>query len=131
MKQWDYTVTVLILVGVSSIANGAWMLAAPLVWWAELPADLHHFGPANAHLIRDFGCGLLAVGTGLLLAVGQPVYRQPFVLVAFLFFGLHALVHVYDTASGAVPPSHWLVDFPLTYLPALLLGSVLLRLHRA
>jgi hypothetical protein len=34
---------------------------------------------------------------------------------------LHALVHVTDTLAGRLPASHWAIDFPGVYLPAILL----------
>jgi hypothetical protein len=61
----------------------------------------------------------------LFLALRRPEWRVPLVMVALAFFGLHAVIHVFDTARGHVDAHHWLLDLPTTYLPALLLAAVL------
>ena len=50
--------------------------------------------------------------------------------VSALFLGAHALLHIYDTVVGNLPHSHWWLDLPGVYLPALLLG-VAAWAHRA
>jgi hypothetical protein len=36
------------------------------------------------------------------------------------FFVGHALIHVVDIISGYLPPSHWLIDAPSVFVPAIL-----------
>jgi uncharacterized protein YjeT (DUF2065 family) len=117
----------LALLGIGSVLNGLWMLATPITWYVCIPAALADFGAPNAHLVRDVGCGFLAVGTGMLWAAHQPAHARPLIVVAALFYGAHALVHVWDTGTGVVGPWHWLIDLPLTYLPAILLLVLLMR----
>jgi hypothetical protein len=47
-------------------------------------------------------------------------------LAATLFYGLHALVHLADLASGRLHADHWLIDFPGVFLPAIVLGLLCL-----
>jgi uncharacterized protein YjeT (DUF2065 family) len=118
----------LALIGIGSVLNGLWMLATPIIWYARIPAALADFGMPNEHLVRDAGCGFLAVGIGLLWAVREPAHHRPLVALASVFYGVHALVHVWDTGTGVVDAWHWLIDLPLTYLPAcLLLGMLFWR----
>jgi hypothetical protein len=123
--------SMLALIAVGSICNAIWMLASPVSWYRRIPAALADFGPANAHLIRDVACGFLVVGVGVLWAFHRPMHTLPLVGLATLFFGVHALIHVWDTASGVVDGRHWLIDLPLTYLPALGLVWSLRWLYRS
>ena len=82
------------------------------------------FGPWNVHFLRDIGASILVMGVALAWAALRPAVRFPLVAVATLFFTVHALVHVFDTAHGHVSAHHWWIDFPTTYLPALLLLAI-------
>jgi uncharacterized protein YjeT (DUF2065 family) len=117
-------------IGLGSVVNGLWMLATPINWYVWIPAALPDFGAPNEHLVRDAGCGFLAVGIGLVWAVRSPVHSTPLLVVACVFYNAHALVHVWDTATSVVGPLHWLIDLPLTYLPAVVLSGLLVRLLR-
>jgi hypothetical protein len=116
---------VLGLIAVLSGANALWMLVAPESWYQHVPADVPDFGPYNVHFVRDLGCAFLTIASALFLALRRPEWRVPLVMVALAFFGLHAVIHVFDTARGHVDAHHWLLDLPTTYLPALLLAAVL------
>ena len=47
-------------------------------------------------------------------------------LAVTLFYVLHAVVHVADLTAGRLGPSHWLIDLPGVFLPALVLGALCL-----
>jgi hypothetical protein len=104
--------------GAVTLGNAVWMLAGPLHWYHELPARVPDTGPFNPHFVRDIGAAFLAVGVALVWAALAPRWRPPLVVVAALFLGGHALVHVYDTVSGALGHAHWSIDAPGVYLPA-------------
>ena len=108
--------------GALCAANALWMLAGPMHWYHELPAAVPDTGPFNPHFVRDIGCAFLATGTALVWAAFTPHWRPALVPIAALFLGGHALVHVYDTLSGALGHTHWWLDTPGVYLPALLIG---------
>ena len=104
-----------------SFVNGAWMLASPLSWYEDVPAAVPHTGPFNAHFVRDIGVAYLvsALGFGwcaLRLGRCRPVHVG---LTAF-FVG-HALIHLFEILAGHLPGSHWLIDAPGVFAPALLL----------
>lgn len=110
---------VCLLLGATALVNAVWMLVAPLSWYLDLPAAVPDTGSFNAHFVRDIGCAFLAVGCALVWAAFSARYRLPLVGVAATFLVAHALLHVYDTARGALGSSHWRLDFVGVYVPAL------------
>ena len=108
------------LAGLGNLANGLWMLADPAHWYLNLPAAVPDFGPLNEHFVRDIGCAFTLIGGLLLAAIVRPAWRLPACAVAAGFYGLHAGVHVLDTARGLVGPEHWGIDLPAVYVPAAL-----------
>ena len=110
--------------GVAGTMNGLWMILAPLHWYNTIPAGVPDFGPYNPHFVRDVGCAYLTMGLALGWGLVSPRLRAALVGVAAMFAVLHALVHVFDTASGHVGPSHWIMDLPGVYLPAAILLAV-------
>lgn len=114
---------VLLVVGVASLANAAWMLADPARWYHHLPAGVPDTGPLNVHFVRDVGCAFASAGGALLAAVAWPHWRLPLVATATSFLVMHALLHVHDTLAGRVGAHHWWLDAPGVYLPAVVLGA--------
>jgi hypothetical protein len=47
-----------------------------------------------------------------------------------VFLVAHAVLHVYDTARGAVDHHHWWLDAPGVYAPAVLLSVLTVLLAR-
>ncbi len=126
----DRTGWLLWLLGLGMLANALWMLAGPMHWYTELPADVPDTGPFNPHFVRDIGCAFLTVGVALVWAAYDVARRFPLTATATLFIAGHALVHVYDTMTGAIGGHHWWLDLPPVYLPAVLLIGVTWNLHR-
>jgi hypothetical protein len=112
------------LFALGNIANGAWMLIAPEHWYFNPPARVPGTGPLNEHFVRDIGCTFLLLGIGLAIGATQPRWRFAALAAAAVWSGLHALVHVYDTARGLLGPEYWLTDLPGVYGPAILLALV-------
>jgi len=129
-RQDPWTI-VLALFAAGSLGNGVWMLVDPAGWYVELPAAVPDTGPLNAHFVRDIGSAFVVMGAGLLVAAFRPALRLPLVLLTSLFYWLHALVHVTDTLSGRLSSSHWAIDFPGVYLPAIALAGVAAWLARS
>lgn len=128
LDGWGF---VLFLMGAGFLANAVWMLAGPMHWYQELPAAVPDTGPFNPHFVRDIGCAFLAVGAAVVWGAFDPGVRRPLLRVAALFLVAHALLHVYDTAVGNLPHSHWWLDLGGVYLPAFVLGFAALsaRVH--
>ncbi len=126
MKRLDGRGWLLLVLGVGFVANALWMLAGPMHWYEELPAAVPDTGPFNPHFVRDIGCAFFTVGVAVLWAAFDPSVRRPLVAVAALFLVAHALLHVYDTVVGNLPHSHWWLDLPGVYLPAVLLAALAL-----
>lgn len=120
----------LLVLGGANLANAAWMLAAPASWYARLPAAVPDTGPFNAHFVRDIGSAFAVVGCALVAGALRPALRVPALALSALFYVLHALVHVTDTVTDRLPASHWLIDLPGVYLPAVILVVMTAQLWR-
>jgi hypothetical protein len=121
----------LVVFGVGNLANAAWMLADPAGWYAGLPAAVPDTGPLNTHFVRDIGSAFAVMGAALLVAAARPALRVPMLAAVSLFYVLHALVHVTDTIAGRLPASHWAIDMPGVYIPAVLMLAVTWAASRA
>jgi hypothetical protein len=121
---------VLCLAALGNLANGLWMLADPAGWYRDLPAAVPDTGPLNEHFVRDIGAAFVVMAAALGWAAARPALRVPMLGLVMLFYVLHALVHVYDTLRGLLPATHWTIDFPGVYLPALLLTALVAVLAR-
>ena len=109
------------IIGVLNLANGLWMLLAPEAWYHHLPAAVPDTGPFNHHFVRDIGAAFTTFGVAFLAAAPDARRHRGVVLVATLFYVLHAVIHVADILAGRLHGEHWLVDLPGVFLPALLL----------
>jgi hypothetical protein len=121
---------VLGIAALGNLGNGLWMLADPAGWYRGLPAAVPDTGPLNEHFVRDIGAAFTVMAAGLGMSAVIPVLRLPMLGLVTLFYVLHALVHVYDTLRGLLPASHWSIDFPGVYLPALLMTALVVFLAR-
>ena len=121
-----------VILGLVNLGNGLWMLAAPASWYHGLPAAVPDTGPLNPHFVRDVGAAFLTIGVAMLVAARRPAARRGVLLASTLFLGLHAAVHVADILTGRLGPSHWWIDLPGVFVPALLLAALSLpRFRRA
>ena len=130
VRRLDGTGWLFLILGLGMLANALWMLAGPMHWYTELPAAVPDTGPFNAHFVRDIGCAFLTVGIALIWAALSERHRLPLAVVSALFLGAHALLHVYDTARGALDSDHWQLDLAGVYLPAILVLGAVGRLAR-
>jgi predicted anti-sigma-YlaC factor YlaD len=121
--------TLLWILGVMGLGNGAWMLANPEGWYLNLPARIPDTGPLNVHFVRDIGCIYAAAGVALCVAAEVPRARWGLLIAVALFYGFHALLHVADIVSGALPSDHVLIDLPGVFAPAVLLFVLALPRH--
>jgi hypothetical protein len=112
------------LLGAGSLANGAWMLLAPMGWFSGLPAGVTDTGPLNVHFVLDLGVVFLIAGAAALYCAAHPDTKTPAYWGLTLFYAGHALVHVYEIVAGRLPGSHWAIDAPLVFAPAVALIGI-------
>lgn len=106
---------------VISLANGIWMMIHAWSWFEWIPG-VADTGTANAHFIHDVGIAFAVCAIGLFWSARNLEIARPVYLGITLFIGGHALGHVIEIMAGLLPHSHWLIDIPLVFLPAVLLG---------
>ena len=128
--QRSWLFWVLLISGLLSAANAAWMLWNPQLWYHELPAGVPDTGPYNEHFVRDIGTAFLTLALAFVWAAYSPRWRPPLLAIATFFLVAHAGLHLFDTARGFLDSHHWLLDFPAVYLPALLLPPLAWRVLR-
>jgi hypothetical protein len=104
-----------------NLFNGAWMLLFPQSWYKDLPADVPHTGPFNAHFVRDLGVAFLVAGVAFAWSARNIDRSYPVHIGLTIFFTGHALIHLGDILTGHLPTTHWLIDIPGVFLPALLM----------
>ncbi|HJZ13437.1 MAG TPA: hypothetical protein VJ521_14880 [Acidobacteriota bacterium] len=112
---------VYLLFGFLSIINGLWMLLFPVSWYEDLPAGVPDTGPLNVHFVRDLGVVFVLIAAGFFWCARhlQSCLKVHWMLTTF-FIG-HALLHLIDLLSGRLPRSHWSMDLPAVFLPAVVL----------
>ena len=106
---------------VVSVINGIWMLFFPMSWYSYFPAAIPHTGPFNSHFVRDLGVTYLVVALGFGWCAANLERSRPVHLGLTIFFAGHALIHLVELLTGHLPPSHWLIDTPVVFVPALIL----------
>lgn len=110
-----------LIAGVLSFVNGAWMLLYPFSWYTSFPADVSHTGPFNQHFIRDLGVAFIVVALGFGWCARNIDRSRPVHFALTIFLAGHALIHLVDITTGHLPASHWLIDLPGVFLPALIM----------
>jgi len=101
------------VLGVGGAANGAFMLAAPALWYDSVPG-LAHTGPFNPHFVADIGVAYVVASIALLARAWRPRYWPAAVAGAAFMIG-HAIIHVFDIVlerTGNAGVDVWLVIAP-------------------
>lgn len=114
------------MLGVGGAANGAFMLAAPPLWYDSVPG-LAHTGPFNAHFVSDIGVAYLVASLALLARAWRPRYWPAAIAGAAFMIG-HAIIHVLDIVSERTGNAG--VDIGLVIVPALLAAWAALPSNR-
>jgi hypothetical protein len=111
---------VLIAFGVSQLALGVLMAAAPDTFFEEIGP----YGAQNDHYLRDISTFYLALGAAALVAARYPVWRVPVLAFALAEYAIHSVNHLLDV--GDADPE-WLgpANLIALVLTALLLGWLL------
>lgn len=109
------------ILGAISIGNGVWMMLSASTWFNEMPVAADDTGPFNAHFVHDVGLVYLLVGAGAFWCAYKLKKCAEVHFGITLFMVGHALIHIVEILLEDLPSSHWLIDFPLVTLPAMIL----------
>ena len=110
-----------LLAGILTLLNGAWMLFFPEAWYRDFPAGIPHTGPFNSHFIRDLGVAFIVIALAFAWCARYLNRSFPVHLGLTVFFTGHALIHVVELEVGRLPHSHWLIDTPGVFVPAVIM----------
>jgi hypothetical protein len=107
--------------GVLSAANGLWMLISASSWYSRLPAGIPDTGPLNHHFVHDVGVAFVVIGLAFGWCASHLESCRHIHIGLTAFFAGHALIHVIEILTGHLPATHWWLDMPLVFVPALLM----------
>lgn len=110
--------------GALSIGNGLWMLLFAENWYFNLPGQIEDTGPLNTHFVHDIGLVYCISGVAALYCATKLHHCKAVHIGLTLFTVGHALIHVVEILIGLLPPSHWVIDFPLIFVPAILILAI-------
>ncbi len=110
--------------GAVNIGNGLWMLLFAENWYLNLPAAIEDTGPLNTHFVHDIGLVYCIVGIAAFYCAARVHHCKAVHIGMSLFIVGHALIHVVEILIGLLPPSHWLIDLPLLFVPAMLMLAI-------
>jgi hypothetical protein len=86
------------LLGLGLLGNSLIMLAVPALWYAHMPGVVDT-GPFNAHFVREIGTAYLVCGVALVWFAMRQAAR-PAAPIGAAFLAVHALMHLFDAATG-------------------------------
>ena len=104
-----------LILGAGLAANGLFTLGDPAAWYAAVPG-VPMTGPLNPHFVRDIGCAYVVAGAAL-AAFAFDARARAAALAGGAFLALHALVHLWDWASGREMLDHLIADLPAVFAP--------------
>ncbi len=87
---------VLLILGVSQLALGLWMVISPGSFYDALGP----FGDRNDHYLADVATFYLALGAAALVAARRPGWRLPVLGFAAIQYTLHAVNHLVDIGEA-------------------------------
>src|SRR5262249_12058208 len=82
--------------------------------------QIGNYGVENSHYVGDVGAFVLAFGLSVLISIRLPSWRVPVLYLGAIWFGFHALNHLFDTGEAKSEARGW---FDFAYIAA---GGVLL-----
>ncbi|WP_295630510.1 hypothetical protein [Novosphingobium sp.] len=118
------------IAALAALANGAFMLSAPLAWY-DAVGTVRATGPANAHFLRDIGIAYLVSGALLSYGAANLALRWGAALAGAAWLTLHGLLHVWEVSKGICSTTIFWQEFPATLgLPLLALIGIAIPLAR-
>lgn len=121
---------IIAVVALFALANGAFMLFAPLDWYYAVPT-VAASGPLNTHFVADIGIAYLSSGAMLAYAAAAPKLRWMAAIAGTLWLLAHGILHIYEVIVGICSPDRFWQDVPgVLGPPAFVLLAVGLLLAR-
>lgn len=94
---------VLIVVAAYHVLTGLLALLAPDTFFEQIG----HYGFENSHYVGDVGAFILAFGVAVGISVVRPSWRAPILWLGALWYGFHALNHVFDAGEAKSEARGW------------------------
>ena len=89
--------------GAFHVLEGLYMLLAPGSFYSRIGT----YGAENTHYVGDVGSFILAYGIAVAISIRIPSWRVPVLWVGALWYGLHAVNHVFDTGQARSDARGW------------------------
>jgi hypothetical protein len=86
----------LVVLGGLNAVSGALALVAPDTFFDRIG----RYGAENSHYVGDVGAFVLAFGVAVLIAAWRPSWRVPVLALGALWYGVHAVNHVFDVGEA-------------------------------
>ena len=112
-----------------SLITALRMMAMPLSWYESIPG-VSETGPFNGHFILDIGIAFLTGSMALGGALALPTARRPPLVIALVWFGGHALLHLSEILTGGHSRTGLWLEVTAIILPAVLMLLLLFRTKR-
>lgn len=93
----------LIATAIYHVVTGLLAMVAPDTFFD----DIGKYGIENSHYVGDVGSFVLAGGIALLIAAYRPSWRVPVLGLFAIWYGLHAINHVFDTDEARSAARGW------------------------
>lgn len=98
------------------VAIGLLAMLAPATFFDEIG----NYGVENTHYVGDVGAFILAYGFALAISIRVPSWRVPVLGLGAIYYGLHAVNHVFDTGEAKSDARGWADTIAIAF------GAVLL-----
>ena len=85
------------------VATGLLAMLAPATFFDEIGK----YGAENTHYVGDVGSFILAYGIAVAISIRVPSWRVPVLWLGALWYGLHAVNHVFDTGQARSDARGW------------------------
>jgi hypothetical protein len=111
---------VLLALGAFHVLFGVWQFFAPGSFFEHIG----RYGAENTHYVGDVGSFTLAFGIAVLLAAGRPSWRAPILALGAIWYGLHAINHLFDIDENRISDARGAADTILIAIGAGVLAWV-------
>jgi hypothetical protein len=94
---------ILAILAVYHVVLGVLALVAPDTFFDQIG----HYGIENAHYVGDVGAFFLAFGVAIAIAVVRPSWRPALLWLGALWYGFHAVNHLFDAGEAKSEARGW------------------------